>query len=130
MNTQLLRETLEITLASDDAFPAIFYVRLFEAHPEVRALFTRNSPGAMNKKFAQTLSAIIDNIEDQTWMKSELPLLVAKHVSYGVTNEMYAWVGDALIATIAAACGDTWTPTAESAWREAYAALSAEMTSR
>lgn len=130
MNTQLLRDTLETTLASDDAFPATFYARLFEAHPDTRALFTRNSSGAMNKKFAQTLQAIIDNIEDRAWMQRELPLLVAKHVSYGVTNEMYAWVGDALIATLAAACGAGWTAEAESSWREAYAALSSEMLAR
>ncbi|CAN5712797.1 hypothetical protein BH11MYX2_BH11MYX2_00550 [soil metagenome] len=130
MRTQLLRDTLEITLASDDAFPATFYARLFAAHPETRELFTRNSAGAMNKKFAQMLLAFVENLEDRSWMQRELPQLVAKHVSYGVTNEMYAWVGDALIATIAAACGDAWSAEMESAWRECYAALSSEMLSR
>ena len=42
MNVPLLRETLELTLSRDDTFPAAFYARLFAAHPQLRALFTRN----------------------------------------------------------------------------------------
>jgi hemoglobin-like flavoprotein len=130
MSDPLLRDTLELTLARDDTFPTRFYERLFEAHPEVRAMFHRNSPGAMNKMFAQKLIAIVDNIDDPQWLSRELAGLVASHTSYGVTNEMYAWVGDALLATLAEACGDAWSPAAEAAWRAAYAALVAEMLAR
>jgi hemoglobin-like flavoprotein len=130
MSNPLLRETLELTLARDDTFPLRFYERLFDAHPEVRAMFHRNSPGAMNKLFAQKLIAIVDNIDDPQWLSRELAGLVAAHATYGVTNEMYAWVGDALIATLTEACGDAWSPAAETAWREAYAALVAEMLAR
>ncbi len=130
MSDPLLRETLELTLSRDDTFPARFYERLFEAHPEVRAMFHRNSQGAMNKLFAQKLIAIVDNIDDPQWLSRELAGLVATHATYGVTNEMYTWVGDALIATLAEACGDAWSPAAETAWRAAYAALVSEMLAR
>ena len=46
-NVAVLRETLELVLAKDDAFPATFYDRLFEAHPEVKPLFHRSSEGGL-----------------------------------------------------------------------------------
>jgi hemoglobin-like flavoprotein len=120
---EVLRDTLERALAADDTFPARFYERLFAAHPEVQAMFKSHSPGAQRKMFAQKLVAIVDHIEDPRWVQRELGALAAAHVGYGVTPEMYPWVGDALIATLADACGPEWSPEADVAWRDAYATL-------
>ena len=122
-DVRILRDTLELTLAKDDTFPTKFYNRLFNAHPEVRALFHRSTPGAQNKMFAQKLTAIVDHLDDPAWLNRELATLAANHVSYGVTREMYPWVGEALIATLEEACGDAWTPAADRAWKDAYASL-------
>lgn len=122
-DVELLRETLELTLSLDDTFPTRFYERLFAAHPETRALFHRNSPGAQNKLFAQKLTAVIDHLDDPEWLGRELPHFAANHARYGVTAEMYPWVGEALIATLREACGERWSPAAERAWTEAYASL-------
>jgi hemoglobin-like flavoprotein len=120
----IMRETLEITLAKDDTFPQRFYERLFAAHPEVKPLFhLRSSPGALNKMFAQKLITIVDHLDDPDWLGRELAKLAHNHKSYGVTNEMYPWVGEALIATLREACEDMWTADAERAWTEGYAAL-------
>jgi hemoglobin-like flavoprotein len=121
--TQLLRDTLELTLAKDDTFPQRFYDILFAAHPDVRPMFHRSSRDAQNKMFAQKLTAIVDHLGDPAWLDREVVSLASKHASYGVTDEMYAWVGDALIATLREACGDAWTDEVERAWRDAYAAL-------
>jgi hemoglobin-like flavoprotein len=122
-HVELLRETLELTLALDDTFPTRFYQKLFAAHPEVRRLFHRNSPGAQNKLFAQKLTMVIDHLDDPAWLGRALPELAANHVRYGVTPDMYPWVGEALIATVREACGQRWTPEAERVWTEAYASL-------
>ncbi len=122
-DVRLLRDTLELTLARDDSFPTRFYQLLFEAHPEVRALFHRNSPGAQNKLFAQKLTAVVDHLDDPAWLGRELADLAANHERYGVTAEMYPWVGQALIATLREACSDVWTPATERAWTDAYASL-------
>ena len=119
----ILRETLELTLARDDSFPTRFYERLFEAHPEVRALFHRSSPGALNKMFAQKLIALVDHLDEPAWLGRELAGLAASHSRYGVTPEMYPWVGEALVATLREACGESWSAEAERAWSAAYAAL-------
>ncbi|MGE5185917.1 MAG: globin domain-containing protein [Acidobacteriota bacterium] len=119
----LLRETLEITLAGDDTFPRRFYERLFAAHPEVRPMFHRSTPGALHKMFAQKLISIVDHLDDPAWLARELPRQAASHAGYGVTAEMYPWVGDAVIATVREACGEAWSDEAERAWTDAYASL-------
>lgn len=117
---RLLRETLELTLAADDTFPARFYERLFADHPSVEPLFHRNSTGAQHKMFAQKLAALVDHLDDPAWLDRELVTLATNHVQYGVTAEMYPWVGAALVATLRDACGAAWSDAAEQAWTEAY----------
>ena len=89
----------------------------------MRRLFHRHSTGAPNKMFAQKLTAVVDHFEDPSWLAGELAQLAANHVAYGVTAEMYPWVGEALIVTLREACADRWTPEAERAWTDAYASL-------
>jgi hemoglobin-like flavoprotein len=122
-DVQLLRDTLELTLAKDDTFPTRFYERLFDAHPEVRALFHRSTPGAQNKLFAQKLVALVDHVDDPAWLGRELGTLARNHASYGVTAAMYPWVGEALVATLREACGEAWSDEAERAWTQAYGSL-------
>ena len=62
-------------------------------------------------------------VEDPEWIARAGAELGASHVGYGMTPEMYGWVGDALIATVAEACGDRWSVAADEAWRSAYAQL-------
>jgi nitric oxide dioxygenase len=125
MNTdaEILRETLELTLAADDSFPKRFYDRLFTRHPEVIPMFHRNSPGAQRKMFAQKLLMIVDHVEDPAWLARELRTVAQSHVRYGVRPEMYAWVGEALIETLRDACDSDWSESAERAWRDAYAKI-------
>ncbi len=120
----LLRDTVERVLAADDTFPARFYDRLFAEHPEVRSMFRSHSPGVQRNMFAQKLVAIVDHIEDPQWIEREAVALGSSHTGYGVRPEMYPWVGDALIATVAEACGEHWSAAAEQAWRSAYEQLS------
>lgn len=116
----MLRDSLEAVLAMDDTFPKRFYELLFQRHPAVEKLFVRASPGAQRKMFAQKLTMIVDHIEDAAWMERELGKLRDSHTSYGVTDEMYPWVGEALIDTIREALGAEFTPEVERNWREAY----------
>ena len=69
------------------------------------------------------LVAVIDHLEDAPWLTGTLAALGAKHKEYGVTPEMYGWVGASLLAALAEAAGKDWTPEAEKAWTDAYGAI-------
>jgi len=119
----ILRETLEIALCSD-RFPALFYEKLFAARPELKPMFTRNSPGAQQKMFAQKLAAIVDSVEQPEILLAEARAIAKSHAGYGIRTEMYGWVGEALIASLREAVGpDDWTAEAEEAWAGAYDAV-------
>jgi hemoglobin-like flavoprotein len=96
---------------------------LFERHPAARPLFSRNAPERQQKMLQEALVAVVENLEDAPWLAQTLGAIGRKHLDYGVTDEMYAWVGDALLATFAEIAGDDWTPALRTAWAEAYGAL-------
>lgn len=123
MDLALLRDTLEQALSAEEDFPRLFYATLFARHPQLRSLFQRNSPGAQQKMFAQKLTAVVDHLDDPAWAQRELSALAQSHVGYGVTHEMYPWVGEALIDALRVSCGAAWSEEADRAWRQAYAAI-------
>jgi hemoglobin-like flavoprotein len=73
------------------------------------------------------LVAVLDHLEDASWLTSTLKGMGAKHVEYGVTTEMYGWVGASLLATLAEVGGKDWTPELAAAWTEAYGAIASLM---
>ena len=75
----------------------------------------------------QALVAVLDHLEDATWLTDTLKAMGAKHIDYGVTDEMYGWVGDSLLSTIAEIAGSDWTPELAAAWTEAYGAIASLM---
>ncbi len=56
-------------------------------------------------------------------VEENLGALGARHVSYGVTDDMYPAVGECLIAALAELCGDRWTKEHEAAWAAVYGVL-------
>jgi hemoglobin-like flavoprotein len=124
---QLLEESYELALLRDADFPRLFYDILFKTRPSTRALFKSNSLNAQRTMLSKTLLAAIDHLEDGAWLAEHLAPLGKGHVAYGVTPEMYDWVGDALVAAIAEVCDDDWTSAHEAAWRAAYLRLSQVM---
>jgi hemoglobin-like flavoprotein len=103
-----------------------FYEILFARHPSVRPLFPAHL-GRQEEMLTRALVAVIEHLEDGAWIKDNLRALGAKHVAYGVTEEMYDWVGGALIATLAEVAAEAWTPSVEQAWVGAYGAIAGTM---
>lgn len=124
---RLLEESYELALLRDPDFPRLFYDILFREHPSTKSLFKANSLNAQRTMLSKALLAAIDHLQDDAWLAEHLTPLGKEHVGYGVTLEMYDWVGDALVASIAEVCEDDWTPAHASAWRAAYQRISQVM---
>ena len=54
-------------------------------------------------------------------------MLGLRHQRQGLHAADYAFVGEALIAAIAAVVGDGWTDEAEASWRRMYALIAEAM---
>ena len=127
LNVALLRSSFEVVIERQPALTQRFYEILFERYPRAKALFVRNAPAAQEKMLADALVAVLDHLEDAPWLTSTLKGLGAKHKGYGVTDEMYGWVGASLLATLAEVAGKDWTPPLAAAWTEAYGAVAGLM---
>jgi hemoglobin-like flavoprotein len=122
-----LRSSFELVIERAPDLTVRFYEILFSRHPQVKPLFGRNSGRAQAEMLAGAIAAVIDHLEDAPWLARTLGGLGAKHVTYGVTAEMYPMVGECLLATLAEVAGSDWTPALEKAWTDAYGAITSLM---
>ena len=127
LNVAALRSSFELVVERAPNLTARFYEVLFERYPQARPLFGRNSRAVQEKMLTGALVAVIDHVEDASWLTETLGIMGAKHVAYGVTTEMYGWVGDALLRTLEEVAAEAWTPEVKQAWVDAYGAISSLM---
>jgi len=129
LDVDLLRGNFALVLGRNPNLTARFYDVLFERHPEAKPLFGRNSRAAQEQMLAGALSAVMDHLDNAPWLTETLHALGEKHRGYGVTPEMYGWVGDSLLFVLAEASGPDWTPRHQAEWAEAYGVVVALMQS-
>jgi hemoglobin-like flavoprotein len=127
LDVPLLRSSFDLVVERQPQLTGRFYEVLFERYPRARGLFHRRPPEAQAKMLQEALVAVLDHIEDAAWLSSTLGTMGAQHREYGVTDEMYDWVGDALLSTIAEAAGRDWSPELHAAWGAAYGAVTGLM---
>ena len=121
-----VQDTFAIVRAAGDEAAAYFYGWLFAGHPELRALF----PLAMNEqrdRLFRALGRIVRSLSTPEELAAYLTQLGRDHRKYSVEPEMYDAVGDALMATLRAYAGPTFTSAAQEAWAQAYKAASSLM---
>jgi hemoglobin-like flavoprotein len=106
-----------------DQAAALFYGRLFETAPEVRALFTGDMK-ARGRKLMTAIATVVNGFDDLEAIAPAVGDLAKRHVAYGVRPEHYAPVGVALLWTVEQGLGGDFTPAVSAAWAAAYAALS------
>lgn len=129
LNVELLRSSFALVVERESEVTHHFYDVLFKKYPQAEPLFGRRSRAEQERMLRDMLVAIVDHLDDATWLKGQLSALGQKHVGYGVRPEMYGWVGSSLLETLAIVAGDAWTPEIAAAWTEAYGAVATLMQS-
>jgi hemoglobin-like flavoprotein len=127
LNVPLLRRSFELVTERQPQLVHRFYQILFERYPQVRPMFSRSAPARQEEMLTAALVGVMDHLEDASWLSATLSQLGAKHRDYGVTDEMYGWVGESLLATLAEVAGADWSPELAAAWSEALGAVSSMM---
>ena len=105
-----------------DQAAALFYTRLFELDPALRALF-RGDMQEQGRKLMAMLATAVGSLDRLESLIPAVQALGARHARYGVLEEHYASVGAALIWTLQKALGLEFSPGLRAAWTEAYTAL-------
>ena len=97
----------------------LFYDRLFEIAPQVKAMFPADMT-EQRKKLMATLAVVVNGLGNLESVLPAASALAKRHVSYGAKAEHYPVVGAALLWTLEKGLGDGWTPDVAAAWTAAY----------
>ena len=111
----------------DDA-AVLFYERLFEIDPSVQQMFQRPRR-EQARLLAQTLTVVVKGIDRPAQLRNAVKALGERHANYGVRDEHYAVVGEALLWTLEAGLKDDFTSEVRDAWVAAYSWLAFTMQS-
>lgn len=112
--------------AVDDEFAKVFYGKLFETAPEVRAMFPDDMSG-QRRKLIDTLTDLLRSATQPETFKAMVQGLGKRHVAYGTQPEHYGPVGHALIFALGDRLGHRFTAEAKAAWTILYLDLAAVM---
>lgn len=81
----------------------------------------------LGRKLVATLDFIIDTLDEPDVMLSAAEDLAIRHVSYNVTADQYALVGQALIETFQDILGADFDQKTQDVWLETYRTLANHM---
>src|SRR4051795_11988549 len=104
----------------------LFYDRLFEVAPGVKAMFPADMT-EQRKKLMATLAVVVNGLSNLETVLPAASALAKRHVSYGAKPAHYPVVGGALLWTLEKGLGDDWTPDVADACTAAYGTLSGYM---
>lgn len=119
MDLQLeLQASLNVMLKDEEEFARIFYDKVFELAPFVKALFRKNMTD-QGRLLTHMLGGIVYSLSRPEYLKKGLASLGKSHVNYGVKAEYYPIVKQAMLATIDEVLKDNNKPRALEAWSTA-----------
>ena len=123
---ELVQSSFAKVVPISDQAAAMFYARLFELAPGVRALFKGDMVEQGRKLMAMlgSVARLLNKLDDLVPVAQRL---AERHVAYGAEPAHYAVVGAALIDTLDKGLGAEFTPEVREAWETAYGTLSKVM---
>ncbi|MHB8270156.1 globin family protein [Bradyrhizobium sp.] len=124
----LVQESFAKVVPISETAAVLFYDRLFEIAPQVKAMFPVDMT-EQRKKLMATLAVVVNGLGNLASILPAASALAKRHVSYGAKPAHYPVVGAALLWTLEKGLGDAWTPEVAEAWTAAYATLSGYMIS-
>jgi hemoglobin-like flavoprotein len=125
---KLVQQSFSKVAPISDQAANLFYDRLFEVAPQVKAMFPPDLT-EQRRKLMATLAVVVNGLSDLPSVLPAASALAKRHVAYGAKPEHYPVVGAALLWTLEKGLGDGWTADVANAWTTAYGTLSGFMIS-
>ena len=104
----------------------LFYTKLFSLDPNLKDLF-KGDMKEQGQKLMAMISTAVNGLDRLDSIVPAVQALGKRHAGYGVQEENYDTVGNALVWTLQQGLGDAFTHDVKSAWLEAYTVLSTTM---
>ena len=104
----------------------LFYDRLFQLDPSLWDMF-HSTRTEQARKLAHVLTVVVKSLNRPEQILGTVQELGRRHVGYGVRDEHYDNVGEALLWTLEVGLGEAFTPEVSDAWAAAYTMLATVM---
>jgi len=125
-HVRIVQATWVKVLPIKETAAQLFYERLFEMDPSLRAMF-RGDMREQGEKLMQLIDGAVNGLSQLERIVTAIQELGRRHVGYGVKDHHYDTVGAALLWTLQKSLGTQFTPEARSAWATVYGVLAAIM---
>jgi len=125
----LVQESFKKVIPIADTAVDIFYTKLFEIDPKLKAIFPDNEEAmkGQKNKLRDMLVAAVNGLSDIDALIPVLQGLGKRHVDYKVEPGHYDSVGAALLGALEAGLGDDFTPKVKAAWTDTYGVMASVM---
>ena len=123
---ELVQSSFAVIAPIADDAAALFYRRLFEIDPSLESMF-KGDMAEQRRKLMFMLTAAVKGLPRLDRLIPVLEDLGRRHVHYGVVDQHYETVGQALIWTLEKGLGSAFTPDVREAWITVYGVLAATM---
>jgi hemoglobin-like flavoprotein len=115
----LVQTTFKQVVPIADTAAELFYGRLFEIAPSVRVMF-KGDMKEQGRKLMMLLSVAVNGLDHLDTIVPAIQDLGRRHVTYGVTQDQYMVVADALLWTLDKGLGEAFTSEVKEAWTAVY----------
>src|SRR3989440_11842921 len=123
MNVALLQQSFAEVKSQQEAFAEAFYRRLFALYPQTIPLFATTDMKRQQSSLMATLELVVAGVARGDNVVPSIEQLGRRHAMYGVKEEHYPMVGQALLETFEQFLGEKRTSQVEATWTEAYAII-------
>jgi hemoglobin-like flavoprotein len=119
MNAAAITRSLEIAGERGGDLTDAVYARLFAEHPDMEALFVRDTNGAVKgEMLAKVFEMVIDLVDRGAYAEGMIRNEVVTHAGYDVPPEVFPMFFDVVAEVLKGAAGPEWTPEMSEAWGE------------
>ncbi len=119
----LVQDTFDKIRPISEKAAELFYNRLFQLAPSLESLF-KGDMKTQGRMLMQMIDYAVTGLDKPDSIIPTIQDLGRRHVGYGVKEEYYETVGEALLWTLEQGLGKDFTPDVKDAWAEAYKLLS------
>ncbi|MDR2874776.1 MAG: hemin receptor [Methylobacillus sp.] len=115
----LVKRTWALAEPLGDTVTVLFYGRLFELDPALRRLFKKDMQ-AQGRSLRTMLGVVVNGLDKREKLVESLAASGRRHVNYGVKDQDYDAVRDALLWTLQQGLREVFTADARDAWAAVY----------
>jgi hemoglobin-like flavoprotein len=115
----IIKTTWSYAIAQPELTGELFYERLFELDPSLRAMFPPDMEQQV-RKLMDMITYMVSRLQATEEVQADIDAMAVRHAGYGVRREHYATLGEALIWVLEKRLEAQWDEETRLAWTELY----------